>query len=123
MTPPVSESTGGITVCAAAPVAPATMASDTAMTRRLTASAFIRPPPAARRREVDQERHDDADDRHHRPLPAEPVLHRRVPEQRRGKEDESQQWPEDGREDPVEPAGEEPQESDREPRRGQRDQD
>src|SRR5512142_364566 len=117
MMPPVNDSTGGITVCAAAPPAPASAATVTASSTRLIRSPLTRTPPAPCRREIDEERHDDPDHRHHRPLPREPVLHRRVPEQGRGQEDEPEERPEDRGEDPAEPPGEEPQQRDREPRR------
>src|SRR5687768_8940225 len=48
-------------------------------------------------------------------------MHRRIPEQRRRQEDEPEDWPQQGCEDPLEPGGEEPEHDDEQSRREERE--
>src|SRR6185295_5080735 len=62
-----------------------------------------------RRREVSTERHDHAGEGPEGPLAAEPVLHARVPQQRRRQEDEPEQHHQRGAEQTGEPVAEQPE--------------
>src|SRR6059058_3355998 len=86
---------------------------------RLTESATVRHPPPADRPEIDKERKHEAHDRPERPMPAEPIVNDRIPEQSRRQEDESDYRPEQVVEDTAEPMGEEPEHCDDEARCGQ----
>src|SRR5688500_18076459 len=79
-------------------------------------------PPTASGRDVDHEGDDESDDRPQAPLPAEPVMHRRIPEERGREEDEPENRPQQRCEDALEPRGEEPQYDD-EQSRGEKSED
>ena len=60
-------------------------------------------PTVTSRRDVNDECDHYADDRPERPLPVEPVLYGGIPEERRGKEDDAQDQPQEGVDDPDKP--------------------
>jgi len=71
---------------------------------------------AAQRAEIDRERHHDPHHGPEGPRAAEPVMHGRVPEQRRGQEEEADDGQEQRREEAVKPMGEIPEQGDGESR-------
>ena len=77
------------------------------------------PAPGGYQREIDQNRQYHDGHRPEAPLPAVPVLDRRVPEQRGGEEEEAHDGHERRRKEPVESVGEKPEQNDQEPRSDQ----
>src|SRR5438046_5364698 len=75
----------------------------------------------AHRREIDQNGNDKTDNRPHRPLPAPPVVHRRVPADGSGQNEKAEDRPDGVIKDSAEPACEYPENEDRYARRGESD--
>src|SRR5678815_82696 len=87
-------------------------------------SGLPRPSPArGGGGDIDEECDHDSHDRPERPLSAKPAKHCGIPEERRRKEYETEDGPEQGRKEPAEPVREEPQEGNHESRHCERDHD